>query len=133
MALLQNGEETHLSRWLVCFLSARFKDCLEILLESKSTFVAMQGWAFHANSGRFYWCYSYVHLISHLPWQWQVSVTHSCHQKSDKLVSEAFGKVIKSFLYSVSKDITENVFKKWSSNTFQTLCTVEDFEVINNL
>lgn len=42
MARLQNAEETHLSRWLVFFASARSEDCLEILLESKSMFVATQ-------------------------------------------------------------------------------------------
>lgn len=121
MALLQNVEETHLSRWLVFFLSARFKDCLKILLEIKINVCCYKHcsnnvWAFQANSGLFLMVLFLCPLTSHLPWQWQFLVTQSCHPKSDKLVSEAFGKVLKSFLVP-----SEGILLKMSLNVIKMI------------
>lgn len=72
MAPLQNVEETHLSRWLVFFLSARFKNCLEILLESKSCLLLHR--VEHSRQTLAGLLFSWP-PISCLPRQWQFSVT----------------------------------------------------------
>lgn len=53
----------------------------------------------------------------------------TCHQKRDKLVSEAFGKGIKVISGPISKDIIENVFKSDHTLGFGHLGFLE----INNL
>lgn len=128
MALLQNAEETHWSRWLVFFQSARFKDCLEILLESKSTFVATQGWASQANWSFWWWC-SHVHLC-HICRDSDSSQLHGAAVQSGKLEVKPRGKLCRRF-WSFRTSLQTSL--KVMAVTRTGPATVWVFEVVNNL